>query len=135
VDAEVVMKTRILRRRVIIREYDFKKVRDYALGTGIYQDQFTLYDRVTFLPLSEDQLEKIKLENILRGKIQPWNEIPSIDPPRNLLRHLKDMLYDEKYINWDTTIEDGFIYVQARKNTPKTMIGLGIFEKDLTSRI
>ena len=130
------MAIRTLRRKVIIREYDFKKVADNA--TGSYYDGQSLYDRVSFTPLNEENLEKIKLVEILKGKEHTpliksdWNN----NVPAMMLYHLRDYLYDERYYNWRVSIdEDGYICVQSRKNTPKTRIGWGVFEKDLVSRL
>ena len=130
------MAIRTLKRKVIIREYDYKKVADQA--TGSYYDGTALYDRVSFLPLNEENLEKIKLVEILKGKEHTpliksdWND----NVPAMMLYHLRDYLYDKRYYEWHVTIgEDGFICVQARINTPKTRLGWGIFEKDLGCRI
>ena len=130
------MAVRTLRRKVIIREYDFKKVADNA--TGSHYDGQSLYDRVSFLPLNEENLEKIKLVEILKGKEHTpliksdWNN----NVPAMMLYHLRDYLYDDRYYNWRVSIdEDGYICVQSRKNTPKTRIGWGVFEKDLACRI
>lgn len=130
------MAVRTLKRKVIIREYDYKKVAEQA--TGLHYDGMALYDRVSFIPLDQGGLEKIKLLEILQGKEHTplikseWND----NIPAMLLYHLKDYLYDDRYYNWNVTIDDqGCICVQARKNTPKSRIGYGIFEKDLKSRL
>ena len=130
------MALRTLKRKVIIREYDFKKVADQA--TGHHFDGMALYDRVTFIPLDQEGLEKVKVLEILQGKQDTplikseWND----NVPAMLLFHLRDYLYDKRYYDWKVTIDDqGFIRVQARKNTPKSRIGYGIFEKDLGCRI
>jgi len=123
------MAVRTLRRKVIIREYDFNKVRDQAFAPlGI---SGSLYDRASFLPLNQDNLEKLKLQEILRGKTTvlksvDWNlKIPAV-----LVAQLKDYLYNTRYYDWQVTIdEEGFICVQARKNTPKSRLGWGIFER------
>ena len=133
------MKKRTLTRKTIIREYDYNKVREQALAPlltmGITE---TLYDRVSFMPLDQAALEKLKMLDILKGK----NHTPILETkwdlkmPALLLWDLKDYLYNEKYCQWDvTTDEEGVICVQARSNTPKTRLGWGIFEKDLTSRL
>ena len=132
------MAVRTLRRKVIIREYDFNKVRDQAFAPLSYMGILdSLYDRASFLPLNQDNLEKLKVEEILRGKATvlksvDWNlKIPAV-----LVAQLKDYLYNTRYYDWQVTIdEEGFICVQARKNTPKSRLGWGIFEKDLVSRL
>ena len=129
------MKKRTLTRKVIIREYDFNRVRDQALN---YLDgDYTLYDRATFTPLNQENLEKIKLVEILKGKHSPITEVVwNLSIPAIFLFQLRDYLYNDKYYNWIVTEdEEGYICVQARKNTPKTRIGWGVFEKDLTSRL
>jgi hypothetical protein len=129
------MAVRTLRRKVIIREYDFERVKREAFApTGIH----TLYDRVSFMPLNQEAIEKLKVVDILKGKNHTpiletkWNtKIPGL-----LLRDLKDYLYDERYAMWRVTIDlDGYLCVQARKNTPLSRIGWGVFEKDLISRL
>lgn len=133
------MAVRTLRRRVIIREYDYNKVRDQAFAPldcmGLID---TLYDRANFTPLNREELEKLKMLDILKGKTgTPLMEAElNLKMPALLLLDLKDYLYNEKYVHWlVTTDEDGYICVQARKNTPKTRIGWAVFEKDVTSRI
>jgi len=129
------MAIRTLRRRVIIREYDFKKLEDQALG--LHYDGMALYDRVSFVPLNEDALEKIKLVEVLKGKTGPLTEIDwDLKRPQLLVYQLRDYLYNDRYYHWRiTTDEEGYICVQARKNTPKSRIGWGVFEKDLKSRL
>lgn len=130
------MALRTLKRKVIIREYDFDKVKSQALGNLVF-DGMALYDRVSFLPLNSDNLEKLKLQEILRGKTGPLTEIdPDRTVPALLLYQLKDYLYDNRYYDWNVTLdEEGYLCVQARKNTPKSRIGWGVFEKDLRSRL
>lgn len=130
------MALRTLRRKVIIREYDFKKVADSA--TGFYYDGQALYDRVDFLPLNEENLEKLRMIEILKGKEETplikteWNN----NVPAMMLYHLRDYLYDSRYYSWRVSIDqEGYICVQSRINTPKTRIGWGVFEKDLACRI
>ena len=133
------MKQRTLTRKTLIREYDFNKVKAQAFAPlstmGIIE---TLYDRATFMPLDQVALEKIKMLDILKGKKSTplieaeWN----LKMPAVLVFHLRDYLYNEKYWQWKVSIdEEGFLCVQARRNTPKSRLGWGVFEKDLTSRL
>ena len=133
------MAIRILRRKVIIREYDYRKVYTEALlPLSCMGFKETLYDRAEFTPLNYEALEKLKLVDILKGKQysplvkSAWNNgIPAM-----LLFDLKDYLYDIRYYDWEVTVdEDGYLCVQARKNTPKTRLGWAVFEKDIESRI
>ena len=130
------MTKRTLRRKVIIREYDFHKVKADALSVGV-TTQYALYDRAEFVPLNQETLEKLKLVEVLKGKENAITKVDSsLKVPALLLYNLKDYLYDVKYIDWQVSIdEDGYLCVQSRKNTPKTRIGWGVFEKDLESRL
>jgi hypothetical protein len=129
------MKKRILKRKVIIREYDFKKVEEQALG--LHYDGMALYDRVSWTPINQDTLEKLKLQELLRGKTGPLTTaVFDLTMPTILVAQLRDYLYDTRYYKWHITIdEEGFLCVQSRTNTPRTRLGWGIFEKDVVSRI
>ena len=124
------MAVRTLKRKVIIREYDYEKVSKQAVA-------LSLYDRVSFLPLNQSNLEQIKMIEILKGKENPLSESRwNFSMPGVLLYDLRDYLYSDKYYNWKASIdEEGYLCVQARKNTPKGRIGWGVFEKDLTCRL
>lgn len=133
------MKQRVLTRKVIIREYDFQKLKDVATRPmscmGIKD---SLYDRVSFMPLDQHNLEKLKVIDILKGKKHtPLSDVEwNYQDPNLLLYHLRDYLYNVKYYDWRVTVDDeGFICVQSRANTPKSRIGWGVFEKDVTCRI
>lgn len=133
---------RTLRRKVIIREYDFNKVRDQAFAPldrfGIPMGMRNgLYDRAEFIPLNQDNLEKLKVVEILKGKHSTLKDIRWENTmPSRLVAQFKDYLYNTRYYDWQVTIdEEGYLCVQARKNTPKSRLGWGVFEKDLESRL
>jgi hypothetical protein len=132
------MAIRTLRRKVIIREYDFNKVRDQAFAPlammGVLD---SLYDRVEFTPISQENLEKLKVVEILKGKTTKLSEVElDLKRPAILVAQLRDYLYDAKYYRWNVTVdEEGYVCVQARKNTPKSRLGWAVFEKDLESRL
>ncbi len=130
------MAIRTLKRKVIIREYDFNKIKAHALS-DIYYDGISLYDRVEFTPINQAVLEKLKIQDILKGKTSPFTESTwTLELPAILLYNLKDYLYNDQYYNWNPSVdEDGYICVQARRNTPKTRLGWGVFEKDLECRL
>jgi hypothetical protein len=120
------MAIKLLRRKVIIREHDFNKVEAKSR-------HLSLYDRMSFTPLNQDSLEKLKLQEILRGKTGPLAAIDTdLKMPAVLVAQLQDFLYDKKYHQWTVSIdEEGYLCVQSRKNTPRTRLGWGIFEKDI----
>lgn len=120
------MAIKILRRKVIIREYDFDDVKVKA-------QRMSLYDRMSFVPLNQDNLEKLKLQEILRGKTGPLTTVDlDLKMPAVLVAQLKDYLYNNQYYHWKISVDDeGYLCVQSRKNTPITRLGWGIFEKDI----
>jgi hypothetical protein len=125
------MKIRTLRRKVLIREYDYKKVERQAFSpVGIT----ALYDRASFTPVTFDGIEKQQILDILKGKTEPtWRDL---EQPALALYNVKDHLYDIRYYDWKVTFdEEGYLCVQSRKNTPLSRIGWGVFEKDLMARI
>jgi hypothetical protein len=131
------MTLRVLRRKVIIREYDYNKlVQETSMPLKV-GDHKPLYDRSNFLPLSQSNLEKLKVVEILKGKQSPITEVSlNLENPALLLYNLKDHLYNQKYFEWNVDVDsDGYICVQARKNTPKSRLGWAVFEKDLVSRL
>jgi hypothetical protein len=122
------MTHRLLRRRCIIREYDFDRVRTEALAL-VGGD--SLYDRVSFEPISRDSLEKSKLWLMLKGDSK-WPMYHPMKYPMHTLEMLKDYVYNKQYLKWTCTWDDqGQMWVQSRVNTPRTRLGWGIFEKDL----
>lgn len=132
------MAIRTLRRKVIIREYDFERVRDQAFAPlAMMGSSETLYDRAEFVPLNQENLEKLKVIDILRSKKTKISEVDlDLKRPALLMSQLRDYLYSDKYYKWHVTVdEEGYICVQARKNTPKTRLGWAIFEKDIKCRI
>lgn len=127
------MSNRILRRKVIIREYDYNKVRGEAIGDIGFLKWGSLYDRAEFTPLTLEGLEQANVVDILKGKEKKYK---ALQHPNLMLHYLRDHLYNEKYADWNIEYdEDGQLWIQARKNTPRTRLGWGIFEKDLTCRI
>lgn len=115
-----------LRRRCIIREYDFNKLRNQA----------TLwYDTATFDPLSVKKIEAEVVLRILKG--ERWSKFDFRDAdkvyerPSVWLYYMKDYLYDQSYYKWNVTVDPDDqqqqIYVQYRRNTPISRIGWAEF--------
>lgn len=116
---------RILRRRCIIREYDFNKI--------LKKDpDRILYDTYEFEPFTKLRLEQQSMWHTLKGvNVRDWI---IENPPRSNLRRLQDSLYDKRYLDWDCWFTaDGYILIQARKNAPQTKLGWAIMTKDFTN--
>lgn len=124
------LKSRLLRRRVIIRRYDYDLL--YGRALGLFEGQ-TLYDRAEFTPLTRDSLEKQNLVLILKGQAS-WDRHLSTKYPIHLLTRFRDYLYDPAYLKWTCTWDtEGLMWIQSRRNTPRTELGWAVFEKDLVA--
>lgn len=112
---------RILRRRCIIREYDFNKI--------LKKDpERILYDIYEFEPFTKLKLEQEAMWHTLKGSyVNTWL---IENPPRSNLRRLQDSLYNKRYLEWDTWFTaDGFILIQGKKNGPQSKLGWATMKK------
>lgn len=110
------MKT--LKRRTLIRESDFYRIKSRALE---------LYDRVYFKPVNCTEIEHEYIVSVLKGE----NHVqPDLEFPAKYLRTIKNKLYDVKYSEWLSYKDNNLIYVQSRKNAKPSCLGWVTFEKD-----
>ncbi len=124
-----------LKRQIIIRQYDYDKMISRALPS--------LYHRAEFTPITLTELEQEHLMKVLSDDNPQYrNQRPKGKPrwkdsrdeeyyqyPRNFLWYMQDYLYDKNYVDWFSDYdEDGYMWIQARKNTPRTLLGWGTFE-------
>lgn len=121
---------KLLRRRCVIREYDFNRVKREALAI-LGGD--TLYDRAEFTPLSQDTMQQEYLISVLKGKdFEPFKDVKY---PTSLMYSLKDYLYHQKYFSWNTWFDtEGQLWIQPRKNIQPSRLGWAVFEKDMPMR-
>lgn len=121
-----------LRRRCIIRQYDYLKF------VQVYVPLY--YHTSEFVPITIKDLEHERLLHVLKNnsndivrkssqnqKVYTGN----LEYPRNYLREMQDYLYNKEYVKWFSDYdEDGYMWIQARSNTPRTVLGWGTFEYD-----
>jgi hypothetical protein len=118
---------KLLRRTVIIRQYDYDhKVRGPAAS---------LYDTSTFEPYLRTALEQDYIYRVLSNTMpEMTREQLSRDPefdqaPYQLLRGQWDRLYNQKYVEANLEEDsDGRIWCWYRSNTPRSILGLATFE-------
>ncbi len=109
-----------LRRRVIIREYDFLKIQNRSLK---------FYDTAEFEPITLDQLKHEHLLKVLSGADLPKPMYGEYHYPRNYLYEMRNYLYDEHYVDWFSKYDaDGYMYIQSQRNKPESMLGWATFE-------
>lgn len=109
-------------RSVIIREYDFKhKLKPRCKA---------LYDECEFEPMTRDGLEKEHMLHVLKGNTEHF---ANYTKPKDMLYDVKSWLYSKDYIRNDVVVEyddTGFLWIQYRKNTPKTKLGWAKLQKE-----
>ena len=115
-----------IRRRVLIREHDYRRMVTNAQG-GIVYDGMMLYNHSEFVPVSQTSIEKEILWSKLANKRQVW--MYAGRGAKNIFDGMKDYLYDPRYDIWAKSWdEDGYLCVRARSNTPVSRIGWATFE-------
>lgn len=115
-----------IRRRVLIREYDYQKMITNSYG-GIVYDGMMLYNKSEFEPLTKTRIEQEQTWATLANKRQVWQYAGR--GVSHILYGMKDYLYNPRYMEWNKSWdEDEYLCVQARSNTPKSRIGWATFE-------
>jgi hypothetical protein len=114
--------TKLLRRRVLAREYDFDKYLQPAVPT--------LYDTAEFEPVTVRDLEHLHLVDRIKNPVaMPHWQRPSAWPRAFLFDH-KTQSYRVDYFEYLVDVdENDFIWVQYRKNTPRSRIGWAVLTK------
>ena len=115
-----------IRRRVLIREYDYRKMVTNAYG-GIIYDGMMLYNKSEFIPLTKIMIEQEEAWAVLSNKRHVW--MYASRGINNIFYGMADYLYNPRYESWAKSWdEDEYLCVQARVNTPRSRIGWATFE-------
>lgn len=123
-----------LKRKILIREYDFNKLKSQALTKDYHGE--SLYDRATFTPITKNDLDKeymlfvlLRDENDLTSN--PMNSWKPTEFPNSYLLHVRKQCYNKEYPKWKCRFDDdGYLLIRYNKGTPETKIGWGMFEKE-----
>lgn len=116
------MDMKTLKRRTLIRESDFRRIRARALR---------LYDRVEFTPVSCKEIEQEYLLGVLKSNSNHHKDSPpNLQYPRSYLRTIKHKLYDVNYAEWLSYQDNDLIYVKSRANARPSCLGWVTFERD-----
>ena len=117
---------RQVRRRVLIREMDYRRMITNAYG-GVVYDGMMLYNRSEFEPLTKTRIEQEEAWSVLSNKRHVW--MYASRGISNIFYGMSDYLYNPRYAEWRKTWdEDEYLCVQARVNTPRSRIGWATFE-------
>jgi hypothetical protein len=88
-----------------------------------------IYNRSTFEPLTKKKIEQDRAWSCLQGNRQLWQYINY--GVRDIFWGMQDYLYNRQYESWKRDWDDdGYLYIQARSNTPRSIMGWAIFEYD-----
>ena len=121
---------RLLRRRVIIREIDFGKLKQQALHPT--HELQPLYDTAVFVPINAKELANTYLLNLLKGP-KPGPE-QYHDELKRYLSVQEHSLYNPSYLKYSIySTESGQVYVQSRKDFKPSQLGWGILERRIKS--
>jgi len=111
-----------LRRKIIIRQYDFHRIQSRARQ---------VYDTVSFEPITLKEIEHEHLLRVLNGTKLPEPMYGEYHYPRNYLYAMQNYLYDKSYVDWFSNYDDdGYMYIQTKRNAPESMLGWATFEYD-----
>ena len=115
-----------IRRRVLIREMDYRRMITNAYG-GVIYDGMMLYNRSEFEPLTKTRIEQEEAWAVLSDKRHVWQYASR--GINHIFTGMKDYLYNPRYEMWAKSWDgDGYLCVQARVNTPRSRVGWATFE-------
>jgi hypothetical protein len=106
------MAVKFLRRRTLIREIDFDKIRRRCEA---------LYTRVSWQPITMNDLEQLVILDVLRGKLESIND-RSLSA-REMLNHFRPQLWDKDYVRAQVTVQDNRVMVRYNRASPRCRLG------------
>lgn len=118
-------------RRIIIRQHDYTNMVKRAIPT--------LYHTSSFEPITLKELEQEYILSLLSEKKSQMLLVPNqykgdekyYQYPQSYLWQMQNRLYNKSYVDWFSEYDkDGYMWIQSRKNTPKTLLGWATFEYD-----
>ena len=112
-----------MKRRVIIRETDFKKL-------PIWEKK--KYDSITFEPITKEWLQRQVTWFSMKGNKNLANDYRHWQYPNEMIkRFYKTPLYDRRYKNWLVDYnEQGEMQIRAGINQPLSRVGIAVFRKE-----
>jgi hypothetical protein len=122
---------KLLRRTVIMREYDYNKKLSLALS---------LYTCAEFEPCLRLRLDQERVLNLLKNPHdQPgvWesDRVQVTGSIYNLLWYQRKRFYNPDHIRWNIEEDDaGHVWIWHRSNTPRSRLGLATFEYHYQTR-
>jgi hypothetical protein len=115
-----------IRRRVVIRELDYRKIVTNAYG-GIVYDGMMLYNHSEFDALTQTKIEQEIAWAVLQSRRHVWQYASR--GVKSIFYGMKDYLYNPRYADWSTFWDaEGYLCVRARSNTPASRVGWATFE-------
>jgi hypothetical protein len=123
------IKKKTLRRRVLIREYDYRK--------KLLPQSRGLYDRVEFTPITRTSNEQEYMWAVLNNRrIEIYGEM-QFDPAdlQTFMynQKIRSQLYSKQYLEYHVYWHpvDGTAVIYSRADRPSSVLGWAVLEKDL----
>ncbi len=112
-----------MKRRVIIRESDFKRIPHFERKK---------YDRISFTPITQEWLQKQVTWHTMRGNKKVANDYRHWPYPSHMIdRFYKIRLHDVRYKWWLIDYNDqGQMRIRSGLNQPSSLLGIAVYEKD-----
>ncbi len=110
------MAVKLLRRRTLIREIDFDKIRRRCQ---------TLYTRVSWQPVYMSDLEQLVMFDILRGKLGSLDsaKFTHVWNAKEMLNYFRPQLWDKDYVRAQITVQDNRVMVRYNRASPRCQLG------------
>jgi hypothetical protein len=110
------MAVKLLRRRTLIREIDFDKIRRRCES---------LYTRVSWQPITMGDLEQLVMFDVLRGKLGSLDsaKFTHVWNAKEMLNYFRPQLWDKDYVKARVCVEDNLVMVEYRRTSPRCRLG------------
>lgn len=120
---------KLLRRRVLIREYDYRK--------KLIPQSRGLYDRVEFTPITKTSNEQEYMWAVLNNRrVETYGEMP-FDPTdlQTFMynQKIRGQLYSKRYLEYRVYWHpvNGTATIYSRADRPSSVLGWATLEKDM----
>jgi hypothetical protein len=124
------MTDKIERKKLIIREYDYKKLVDPKRRIGYYEEK---WDRIAFEPITKEYFRKQASWFLLKGDKKSARIFQHYDYPSEVMSRLPEkLMHDKRYPGWLLKYDEaGVLQVRASIGQRCSRVGWAIFERDV----
>lgn len=114
--------TKLLRRRVLVREYEYEEF--------LISSVPRLYDSADFEPVTMTDLKHLNLIDRIKNPVKEEWKRPK-ETPQSFIWDHQTRSYRDDYFKFNIDVDDhGYIWLQYRKNTPRSRLGWATMTKE-----